>query len=144
MIAWYDNDSYPKYLENNWGFNPFMRRTYPVDIAAIKPFTVNAVMRTVSSTPCWAACNQRKEKKLEERKKKQERKKGTPTDWLTDWMTDKLTEWLTEWVSDWVTHWVTHWLIDWLSDWLTEWRTDWLTDIPLWRWMPSDLLLLWL
>ena len=40
------------------GFSSFMWRTNPVDIAAIKPFTVNAVMRTVSSTPCWAAWNQ--------------------------------------------------------------------------------------
>ena len=43
-----------------------------MDIAAIKPFTVNAVMRTVSSTPCWAAWREKREERREESESERE------------------------------------------------------------------------
>jgi hypothetical protein len=42
-------------------------RAHPVEMAAASPLTVNVVMRTVSSTPCWAACTEEREEGREER-----------------------------------------------------------------------------
>jgi hypothetical protein len=48
-------------------------------MAAASPLTVNVVMRTVSSTPCWAACTEEREEGREERGDRGRRWRGRRT-----------------------------------------------------------------